>query len=150
MKKNLYAIEQKFSDFLTEKNLRFTRQRKVILENFLTIKDHASVEELYLIVRKHDLSIGQVTVYRTLKLLCEAGIASAVNFEEGLVRYEPVGLHHHDHLVCERCGRKIEFVNDAIEALQDKVCADHGFHPTAHHMVLYGICADCRSKSSSR
>lgn len=149
MKKHSYAVEQKFSDFLTVKSLRYTRQRKLILETFLTIKDHASVEELYLIVRRTDPSIGQVTVYRTLKLLCEAGIASAVNFEEGMVRYEPVGLHHHDHLVCERCGRKIEFVNDAIEALQEKVCADHGFRPTAHHMVLYGICAECRGKASS-
>jgi len=104
------------------------------------------MEELFLIVRKTDSSVGQVTVYRTLKLLCEAGIASAVNFEEGLVRYEPRDLHHHDHLVCEKCGRKIEFINEAIEQLQEAVCHEHDFLPTAHHMVLYGICSECRNK----
>ena len=150
MDTNFQSIEQKFSDFLTRRTLRYTRQRRVILETFLAVKDHVSSEELYLAVRGHDLAIGQVTVYRTLKLLCEAGIASAVNFEEGLVRYEPIGLHHHDHLVCESCGRKVEFVNDDIESLQEKVCAEHDFRPTAHHMVLYGICAECRAKIASR
>lgn len=64
-----------------------------------------------------------------------------------MVRYEPLGMHHHDHLVCEKCGKKIEFVNDAIEQLQEKVCRVHDFIPTSHHMVLYGICAACRKKA---
>lgn len=140
-------IERKFSEYLKRKGLRITPQRMKILDAFLRTEDHVSMEELFLIVRQNDRTIGQVTVYRTLKLLCEAGIASAVNFEEGLVRYEPRDLHHHDHLVCERCGKKIEFINEAIEELQEAVCREHDFLPTAHHMVLYGVCSECRKKT---
>ncbi len=134
----------KFSEFLKMRNLRTTSQRMKILEAFLDVEDHVSMEDLYLMIREHDRTVGQVTVYRTLKLLCEAGIANTVNFEDGMVRDEPIGQQHHDHLVCTVCGKKIEFVNDSIEKLQEEVCREHSFKPTAHHMVLYGICKDCR------
>ncbi|MBP3730477.1 MAG: transcriptional repressor [Mailhella sp.] len=134
----------KFTKFLKFRGLRTTAQRMKILDAFLKTQDHVSMEELYLTIREQDRTVGQVTVYRTLKLLCEAGIANTVNFEDGMVRYEPVGQHHHDHLVCISCGKKIEFVNPAIEKLQDDVCRKHNFKPTAHHMILYGICEDCR------
>jgi len=147
MEEEFFEIELKFSEYLKRKGLRITPQRMKILKTFLLTEDHVSMEELFLLVRKTDSAIGQVTVYRTLKLLCEAGIASAVNFEEGLVRYEPRDLHHHDHLVCEKCGRKIEFINDSIEQLQEGVCREHHFLPTSHHMVLYGICAECQNKA---
>ena len=147
METNLAEVERKFSDYLKQKGLRVTPQRLKILEAFLHADDHVSMEELFLMVRAKDSTIGQVTVYRTLKLLCDAGLASAVNFEEGMVRYEPLSMQHHDHLVCEKCGKKIEFVNDAIEHLQEKVCRVHDFIPTSHHMVLYGICAECRKKA---
>ena len=146
MEQDLSAAVQKFSDYLREKGLRITNQRLKILEALLKTTDHVSMEELFFQVRQLDSSVGQVTVYRTLKLLCDAGLASAVNFEEGMVRYEPVGRHHHDHLVCIRCGTKIEFVNEAIEELQHAVCKEHDFTPTAHHMVLYGVCSACRHK----
>ncbi len=134
----------KFSEFLKLRKLRITSQRMKILEAFLDVQEHVSMEDLYLMIREHDRTVGQVTVYRTLKLLCEAGIANTVNFEDGMIRYEPVGQHHHDHLVCTVCGKKIEFTNDSIEKLQDDVCREHDFKPTAHHMVLYGVCRDCR------
>jgi len=138
------AIVSQFSEFLKHHGQRITSQRLKILDVFLSTREHVSMEELYLVVREQDRSIGQVTVYRTLKLLCEAGIANTVNFEDGMVRYEPVGQQHHDHLVCTKCGKKIEFVNSSIEQLQEQVCRAHHFKPTSHHMVLYGICEDCR------
>ncbi len=137
-------IVSQFSKFLKLHGQRITSQRLKILDAFLATRDHVSMEELYLIIREKDKSIGQVTVYRTLKLLCEAGIANTVNFDDGMVRYEPVGQHHHDHLVCTKCGKKIEFVNNNIEALQEEVCRMHDFRPTSHHMILYGVCKDCR------
>ena len=112
------VVEHKFEMFLSRKKLRYTLQRKIILQIFMKIVGHVTSEELFLKVRSQDSSVGQVTVYRMLKLLCEAGLAEAVSFEDGLVRYEPVREQHHDHLVCERCGKKIEFTNDDIEKLQ--------------------------------
>lgn len=146
MEEKYLEAENKFSEFLKKKGLRITPQRMLILKVFLGTEEHVSMEELFLKVRQQDGSIGQVTIYRTLKLLCSAGLASAVNFEEGLVRYEPHGRHHHDHLVCERCGRKVEFVDHEIEARQKKLCRDLGFQLTNHHMVLYGICAECQQE----
>ena len=80
MEKNIAEIELNFSEYLKRKGLRVTPQRMKILNAFLRTEEHVSMEELFLIVRKTDSTVGQVTVYRTLKLLCEAGIASAVNF----------------------------------------------------------------------
>ena len=146
MEKSLEEFRGKFAKYLKEKRLRFTPQRDKILEVFLQSEGHLSMEDLFMLVRRQDSSIGQVTVYRTLKLLCEAGLASAINFEEGMVRYEPLGLQHHDHLVCERCGKKVEFMDREIEGRQKVLCREYGFRLTTHHMVLYGICSDCQKE----
>ena len=92
---------------------------------------------------KADSSIGLATVYRTLRLFVEAGIASERRFQEGVTRYEPQQPHH-DHLICVRCGRIVEFENDAIERLQDEIAAHHGFTLLSHRHELYGACEACR------
>jgi Fur family ferric uptake transcriptional regulator len=85
------------------------------------------------------------TVYRTMKLLAEAGLAHARNFGDGQTRYEAaVGKHHHDHLICTQCGTIVEFEDDRIESLQDAVARKHGFKVTSHKMELYGICKSCQ------
>jgi Fur family ferric uptake transcriptional regulator len=138
--------EQKvFQEFLAEKNLRMTYQRKTILDVFLKTKTHVSPEDLYNLVKKRDSSIGQATVYRTLKLLSEAGLASEVDFGDGVMRYEhKYGQRHHDHLVCEVCGKKVEVFDPLIEELQEKLAKKHGFILTNHKMYLYGICNKCK------
>ncbi len=145
--------EQKvFQEFLAEKNLRMTYQRKTILDVFLKTKTHVSPEDLYNLVKKKDSSIGQATVYRTLKLLSEAGLASEVDFGDGVMRYEhKYGQSHHDHLVCEVCGKKVEVFDPLIEELQEKLAKKHGFVLTNHKMYLYGICNKCkRSQKKTR
>jgi Fur family ferric uptake transcriptional regulator len=79
--------------------------------------------------------------------LAEAGLAKAVNFGDGVTRYEfCYGLPHHDHLICERCRRNIEVVDDDIERLQEELAKKHGFTLTRHKMYLYGVCPECRDK----
>lgn len=135
----------RLTDHLEIRGLKMTPQRRLILDCFLDAGGHLSAEELYDKVRRTEPTIGQATVYRTLKLLAEAGIAKTVDFGEGIARYEPrYGQSHHDHLVCERCRRQVEFVDEEIEKLQDKQAGLHGFRLTSHRMVLYGICPDCR------
>jgi Fur family ferric uptake transcriptional regulator len=85
------------------------------------------------------------TVYRTMKLLSESGLAHARNFGDGQTRYEAaVGKHHHDHLICTRCGTIVEFENDRIETMQEAVARKHGFKVTSHKMELYGLCRNCQ------
>ena len=136
-----------FADYLVKKNLRETPQRGMILDAFLKIEEHTTAEQLYDIVKKRDNTIGQATVYRVLKLICDAGLAREVDFGDGVMRYEHCYNHpHHDHLVCRSCGKTVEVLDLVIEELQKRVAESFGFELTDHEMYLYGICGNCRHK----
>jgi Fur family ferric uptake transcriptional regulator len=133
------------------KGLRSTEQRRAILEAFFRAPDHVSIEELLAQVRQEDPRVGYATVYRTLKLMAESGVACEREFGDGLTRYELAdGRAHHDHLICDACGRITEFHEPRIERLQEIVATRHGFALRSHKHELYGTCPDCRDKSPAR
>jgi len=135
-----------FSEFALAKGLRSTRQRDTILDIFLSTHQHVSVEDLYLKVKASHPGIGYATVYRTLKLFSEAGLAREILLHDGQTRYEHVMAgEHHDHLVCTGCNAIIEFEDETIEKLQDEIAARHGFLIRRHKLELYGLCARCRT-----
>ena len=129
---------------LQRKGLKTTAQRRLITQVFfdtLFRQDHPTVDDLYQHVRVRDTSVGFATVYRTMKLLVECGLASPRHLHDNQTRYEPEAPgEHHDHLVCLDCGHILEFENDEIEALQEKEAKRHGFSIAEHKMVLYGRC----------
>ena len=139
------------TDALREKarrsGLKLTKQREVILEVFFSQSGHASAEDILFSARAKDERVSLATVYRTLKLLQEYGLAEAHNFKDGQALFEPCldKDDHHDHLICTRCGRIVEFVDPKIERLQIKNAKEHGFLITSHKMELYGLCRSCRS-----
>lgn len=134
-----------FNRFAADKGLRSTRQRDLILDIFLSTHQHVSVEELYLKVKASNPDIGHATVYRTLKLFSEAGLAREILLHDGQTRYEHVVAgEHHDHLICTACNSIIEFENETIEQLQTEIAARHGFLIKNHKLELYGICSACR------
>ena len=136
---------QLLARFMAEHGLKTTRQRSLIVETFFGSEGHLSVEELWSKVRGADARVSVATVYRTMKLLSDSGLAHARNFGDGQTRYEAaVGRHHHDHLICTKCGTIVEFENDRIEAMQDAVARRHGFKVTSHKMELYGLCKNCQ------
>lgn len=138
-----------FNSFAAGKGLRSTRQRDIILEFFLDTHQHVSVEELYLKIKATHTNIGNATVYRTLKLFVEAGLAREVLLNDGQTRYEHVMAgEHHDHLVCTGCNSIIEFENETIEQLQDEIAARHGFYIKSHKLELYGLCEKCRGAAT--
>ena len=128
--------------WLGRKNLKVTQQRRVITEVFFDPdhrESHPTVEELFLRVRGRDQRIGYATVYRTLKLLVESGLAAPSRLGDNQTRYEPeIPGEHHDHLVCSRCGAILEFEDARIEELQHEIAARYGFRLSDHRMVLYG------------
>lgn len=131
--------------FMAKHGLKTTRQRNLIIETFFAADGHLSVEDVWGKVRALDQRVSVATVYRTMKLLADAGLAHARNFGDGQTRYEAaVGREHHDHLICTRCGAIIEFENDQIERMQDAVARRHGFRVTSHKMELYGLCRSCQ------
>jgi Fur family ferric uptake transcriptional regulator len=134
-----------FQEFIARKGLKTTRQRDIVLDCFLSSDHHMSTEDLYLKVRAKNPTIGYATVYRTLKLFAEAGIAREIHFGDGQTRYEHVAEgEHHDHLICTRCGAVTEFENETIERLQAEVAEQFGFVVEKHKLELYGICPKCR------
>ncbi len=144
------ASEQ-LTEYLSEQGLKSTRQRDDILKAFVSAGRHVSAEELYLLVKKTNPHLGYATVYRTLKLLAEAGLAEERHFEDGYTRYEyRASDSHHDHLICTRCGRILEFENESIETLQHEVAKKNRFLVQSHKLELYGICHDCQGRKSSR
>jgi Fur family ferric uptake transcriptional regulator len=141
------AAEQ-LSEYLSGQGLKSTRQRDVVLNAFVSAGRHLSAEELYLLVKKSNPGIGYATVYRTLKLLAEAGLADERRFEDGFTRYEyNASDGHHDHLICTRCGRIIEFENERIEQLQQDVARKNRFQVKSHKLELYGLCVACQGKN---
>ena len=132
--------------YLGEKGLKTTAQRRLITRVFFDPvyrDEHPTVEELYARVRAVQPGVGQATVYRTLKLLVDAGLAVPSKLDEGQhhTRYEPEfpdDSAHHDHLICAECGHILEFSDPEIERLQELVAERLGFELTDHRMVLYG------------
>jgi Fur family ferric uptake transcriptional regulator len=136
---------RQFEQALRERGLKSTSQRDDIARVFFGAEQHLSIEQLYTAVRRVNPRVGYATVYRTLKLLKECGLAAERHFDDGQARYEPVeGEAQHDHVICERCGKIVEFASEELERLQDKIGRFLGFVVARHRMELYGICKDCR------
>ena len=147
----LGEVERRMAEFherLKERGLKSTGQRDDIARVFFGLGRHISAEELYAEVKKVNPHVGYATIYRTLRLLKECDLLYERHFDEGQARYEVAGDHHHDHFICERCGRIIEFENAAIEELQQTVARELGVMLTHHKMELYGLCSECRARPS--
>ena len=139
-----HEVEIKALGAYLEKNqLKHTKQRELILGAFLEAKRHITSEDLYQTVREAHPNIGYTTVYRTMKLLVEAGLATERHFDDGITRYE-IEQEHHDHLVCLKCGQIEEFECEMIEDSQNEIAARHGFQILRHRHELYGHCKSCR------
>ena len=137
--------QEVFHRHIQRAGLKRTAQRDLILDVFLRTEEHLSSEDLYRLVQREDPTIGQTTVYRTLKLLTEAGLAREARFGDGRTRYEHNYKHpHHDHMICTTCGRTIEFFSAELEKLQDALASKHKFELTHHTLRMFGYCADCR------
>jgi len=135
-------------EHLQRAGLRRTGQRDLILETFLRTEEHLTSEDLYRLVQREDPTVGHTTVYRTLKLLTDAGLAREVRFGDNKTYYEHHYNHeHHDHMICTECGRVIEFYSAEIEALQDEMADNFGFLPTHHSLRIWGLCRDCQKES---
>lgn len=135
--------------YMTKKGLRSTNQRRLVTDIFFRSGGHLSIEDLLAKVREQDPKVGYATVYRTLKLLAECELANVRHFGDGVTRYElrDEGEHHHDHLICLVCSKIVEFEDEAIEVLQDRVAERYGFRLRSHKHELYGVCPDCQAKA---
>lgn len=140
MQKNL----DKLKAYIDLKSLRHSSSREQVAQVFFESEAHITVDKLLEKVKKVNPQIGLATVYRTLNLLQECGLAIKRDFETGSITFEPYSDKHHDHLICTNCGEIIEFYSKDIELLQDQIAKKYGYELTDHKMELYGICKACR------
>ena len=134
---------------MEREGLRSTAQRRLVSELFFKSEGHLSIEDMLEKVRKVDQGVGYATVYRTLKLLKDSGVAFERHFGDGVSRYEVADEgEHHDHLICLDCGKIVEFEDDEIERLQEALARKRGFELRRHKHELYGTCGDCQKKTA--
>lgn len=131
--------------------LKQTEQRNTILRTFLETREHLSTDELHRLIKKKDPRIGYTTVYRTLKLLADCGLASVVAFHDGIARYEhQYNRRSHHHMVCTECGSSVEFFSSDLEELEQEIGRKYRYLTTRHTFQIYGVCEACRKKNGSR
>ena len=133
-----------------EKGMKITEQRRVIARVLSMSTDHPDVEQVYRRAAQMDSHISIATVYRTVRLFEEANILERHDFGNGRARYEEITGQHHDHLIDIQSGKVIEFQNQQIEALQEKIAAKYGFKLVGHRLELYGVPAESKKKHARR
>ena len=135
----------RFKEALKKEGLKYTPQRTAVLEEIIKDKGHRESEEIYLALKKGGKHVSRATIYRTMDILVNNGFARKMNLGDGRARYESkVNSPHHDHLVCMDCGLIVEFMDQQIEDLQDKIAIQYNFQLKRHIHQLFGLCKKCQ------
>ena len=137
--------KQQFKKLFKQENIDNFEERFKVLEIFLQTERHVTPVELMELLEEKGYRFDIDFVRDTLKLMCRFGFARKNRFDNGKVRYEHMHLgQHHDHMICTKCKKIIEYRDENLENLQLEIAAVHGFHMLQHKMEIYGICARCR------
>ena len=143
----IQTVQTKFANYLHEKGLRCTPERKLITEEAFSENTHFEAPELLTQLKKKGASVSRATVYRTLQLLVECNLLSAIKLGENHTHYEPhYGRHHHYHLICSQCGKVIEFSSTTIQNLRDELDESFGFDISGNTIEITGVCCECKKK----
>ncbi|GAB6072057.1 Fur family transcriptional regulator [Venenivibrio stagnispumantis] len=135
---------KQIEESLSSKGFKITKQRKQILDFILKTKGHFEIEDIVYKMKKKNKNVSRATIYRTIGLLKELGFVEEVIKYDNKTIYEIAGKGHHDHLICIKCGKIIEFEDKNIEKLQNKICKKYNFKPIYHRLEIFGICEECQ------
>ncbi|MBN1755285.1 transcriptional repressor [bacterium] len=140
-----------YKKYLKAKGMRDTIQRKILLAEIAQIDQHFDVDFLYMKLRKKEQKVSRATIYRAIPVFIDCGLLQEVTRLNNKIFYELVFKRkHHDHLICEHCGRIVEFRNDKIEHLLKLICTEHNFLQEHHQLTIYGLCNECRGKGNDK
>ena len=141
------ALVEHFRRYLRDHRLPVTRPRDLVAETVFHSEDHLSVEDIQKRLHERGEKVGTATVYRTLEVLVKSGLVRAHDFGEGFKRYESMpAQQHHEHLICLRCGRVVEFSNERLERMLHFIADENGFQHQRHRVEIYGMCKECRER----
>jgi Fur family ferric uptake transcriptional regulator len=140
---------ESFRRYLREHNLPVTAQREQVADVIFGSPGHLSADDIERTLRARGANVGKATVYRTLDLLSQSGMVSTRDFGEGFKRYERApGRSHHEHLICIRCNRVIEFVNERLERMKALIAEEYGFRHHHHRLEIFGTCPECQQREA--
>jgi Fur family ferric uptake transcriptional regulator len=135
-----------FRSYLHQQRLPLTHQREAIAMALFESEHHLSVDDLADHLRERSEHVGKATIYRTLNLLVQAGLARELDFSEGFKRYEhQAGDTRHDYLICTSCGKVARFQRGAVDRVQEEVAGELGFTVQSRTLKIYGLCSDCQA-----
>ncbi|MBD3390638.1 MAG: hypothetical protein GF418_01340 [Chitinivibrionales bacterium] len=141
------AVRRAFEAYLKRHRLSYTSQRACVLNEILLGPAHFDVEALVDQVRRKKAGVSRATIYRTVSHLARAKLVRKMDFDEACARYEIVSKeHHHEHLVCERCGAIVEFTDPKLEQRIRRMADRHGMAMTRHFVQIIGLCDTCRRR----
>jgi Fur family transcriptional regulator, ferric uptake regulator len=138
---------EQFKDFVRREGLRMTAERLELFGEIFAQHGHIDADELLAALKRRGSTISRATVYRNLDLMVRCGLVRRYQLGERRQRFEH--LHQgqeHDHLVCARCGRMVEFKSAAIASMLSEIARAHGFEPSRHNLQIAGLCRDCAVK----
>jgi len=142
-----HACLERFRRWLRDHNQPLTRQREPVAEAVFTTDGHLSIQRVHGLPEARGERVGLCTIYRAMDSLVISGLVRGQDFGEGFRRFEPVGSRSgHEHLVCDRCGRVIEFASERLERMLQLLADEHGFQPDRHRVEVHGVCRDCRRR----
>ncbi|MGB9873771.1 MAG: Fur family transcriptional regulator [Hydrogenobacter sp.] len=143
----LSELKREFEQFLKQKGYKVTKSRLELIDKIAGYGSHFEIEQLVVWVSNQDKGVAsRSTIYRTVKLLQEFGAIREVIKLGNRTIYEFIaGKPHHEHLICVKCGKIIEFYKEEIEELQDRVCEEYKFTPINHRLEIFGVCKECAS-----
>ncbi len=144
MQKSLERYLEDLRSIVKAKGLKHSAQRELVLKALFDASSHLTPEEIYQKVKEENPSIGLATVYRTLSFLEKEKMISSISFGSEGKKYELNRGDHHDHMICVRCGKIIEFFDEELERLQEEIAKKSGFELLSHQMNLYGVCDECQ------
>lgn len=134
-----------FKNFISGKGLKVTKKRNEIFDEVLKIDGHFDPEELYIKLKQKGSKVSRASIYRTIPLLVEIGLIEEVERIDKHAHYERVSSDsHHDHMICTKCGKVIEFFSPTLEVLQQEICQRENFRNIRHSLEIFGLCKDCQ------
>lgn len=139
-------LKSRYDSYIQSSRLKSSKRRDLIFNHITQIQGHFTADEIYQALFKIDPEIGIATVYRTIRLLIDGGVLLEHTFGEKKGYFEVVDMHarHHDHLICNRCGKIIEFQCDLIEDDKERIAKQHEFKIESHKLEIYGLCSKCQ------
>lgn len=140
-------VREAFRFYLKDQGIKYTAARRKVLDAVLELHEHFEAEQLVYALKDRGFNVGKATVYRTLPLLVDCGILKQVRFDVKQAHYEHAyGEEPHDHMVCRRCGRIVEFASAEVVKLRTQIARRHHFHVIGHRFQLVGLCTECSTK----